>query len=175
MGKCDVFQLSYDDVCELCIRYSRGNSNIFKNSKEISSRFLKSATKIGVLGVEINNLFKHFNVDINGSLNSQLGVLHVRENHEEFEETVFPRCQKKHLAMDFPLDSLTICGIYDLKHSTDCFPSLPRMKESYQRYLGVSKKSPQQPWKPWPTCMVQNSIPPFPYSHDQSLSALAPW
>ena len=24
IGKGDVFQLSYDDVCELCIRYSRG-------------------------------------------------------------------------------------------------------------------------------------------------------
>ena len=26
IGKGDVFQLSYDDVCELCIRYSRGIS-----------------------------------------------------------------------------------------------------------------------------------------------------
>ena len=41
----DVFQLSYDDVCELCIRYSRGNFNTDKNFEEPSSRFLKFAAK----------------------------------------------------------------------------------------------------------------------------------
>ena len=34
MGTCDVFQLSYDDVCELCRRYSRGK---FKTGKNIPS------------------------------------------------------------------------------------------------------------------------------------------
>ena len=31
MGTGDVFQLSYDDVCELCRRYSRGKFNTSKN------------------------------------------------------------------------------------------------------------------------------------------------
>ena len=31
MGTCDVFQLSYDNVCELCRRYSRGKFKISKN------------------------------------------------------------------------------------------------------------------------------------------------
>ena len=136
MGTCDVFHLSYDDVCDLCIRYSRGNSNIGKNSKEISSRFLKSTAKTRVVRAEIINLFENFNIDINGSLNSQLGVLHIKEKHEEFEETTCPMCRKKHLAMDCPLDNLTICGICDLKHSMYCFPSLPRMKATYQRDTG---------------------------------------
>ena len=42
---------------------------IDNNSKELSSRFLKSAAKTGALGAEIDNLFENFNVDINGSLN----------------------------------------------------------------------------------------------------------
>ena len=75
MGIGYVFQISYDDVGELCIRYSRGNFNIGKNFKDPSSRFLKFATKIGALRAEIGNLFENFNTDINGSLNSQLGVL----------------------------------------------------------------------------------------------------
>ena len=125
MGAGDVFQLLYDDVCELCIRYSRGNFKNGKNSKEPSSRFLKFAAKLGALGAEIGNLFENFNANINGSLNSQLGVLQVKERNEEFEEIVFPRFQKKHIAMDCPLDSLTICGICDLNHSTYFFPSLP--------------------------------------------------
>ena len=98
-----------------------------------------------------------------------------KEKHEEFEEIVYPRCQKKHLAMDCPLDSITICGICGLNHSTDCRPSLPWMKATYQRDLGVAANSLQQSWQAWPTCMVQNSIPPFPYSHTQSLNTPPPW
>ena len=78
-------------------------------------------------------------------------------------------------ARDFPLDSLEGCGICDLNHSTDYCPSLPRMKETYQRDLGVAANSLQQSCQPWPTSMVQNSIPPFPYSHTQSLNTLPPW
>ena len=48
IGTSDVIQLSYDDVCELFIRYSRGNSKIGNNSNELSSRFFISAAKIGV-------------------------------------------------------------------------------------------------------------------------------
>ena len=102
---------------------------------------MKSAAKTRVLQAEISNIFKHFNVDINDSLKSELNVLQVKEKHEEFEEIVFPRCQKKHLAMDCPLDSLTICGICDLNHSIDHCPSLPRMKEKYKRDLGVASNS----------------------------------
>jgi chromatin segregation and condensation protein Rec8/ScpA/Scc1 (kleisin family) len=45
MGTCDVFQLPYDDICELCRRYSRGNFKIGKNSRELSSLFLKSVAR----------------------------------------------------------------------------------------------------------------------------------
>ena len=154
IGTGNVFQLAYDDICELCRRYSRGKFKTGKNSKERLSLFLKSTAKTRVLRAEISNVFKNSNAGINDSLNSKLVVLQVKEKHEEFEEIVFPRCQKKHIAMDFPLDSLTICGICDLNHSTYCCPFLPRMKETYQRDLGVAANSFQQSWKPWPTCMV---------------------
>ena len=131
MGTSNAFQLSYDDICELCRRYSRGNFNTGNNSKELLSLFLKSAAKTRVLRAEISNVFKNSNADINYSLNSELVVLQVKEKHEEFEEIVFPRCQKKHLAMDCPLYSPTIFGICGLNHSTDHCPSLPRMKETY--------------------------------------------
>ena len=57
MGTCNVFQLAYDDVCELCTRYSRGNFKTGNNSKKILSLFLKSAAKTRVLRAEISNLF----------------------------------------------------------------------------------------------------------------------
>ena len=36
MGTCDVFQLAYDDIYELCRRYSRGNFKTGKNSSNPS-------------------------------------------------------------------------------------------------------------------------------------------
>ena len=75
IGKCDIFQLSYDDVCDLCIRYSRGTSKAGKNSREFSYFLSKFATRIGDIRDEINDLFEHFKVDFISSLNSQLHVL----------------------------------------------------------------------------------------------------
>ena len=54
IGVGNVFHLPYDDVCKLCIRYSRGISMIGKNSRKFSSEFLESATKIGVTKDSIN-------------------------------------------------------------------------------------------------------------------------
>ena len=72
MGKGDVFKLPYDDVCELCRRYSRGK---FKADKNIpSSQFLKSVAKIGVTRAEIGDLFKILESDIFNSLNSQMDI-----------------------------------------------------------------------------------------------------
>jgi hypothetical protein len=73
------------------------------------------------------------------------------------------------------LDSLKICGICDLNHSTDSFPSLPEMKQIYRGYLGDATRSLQYPWQLCPTCMVQKSIHPFSYSHNQSLNTPIPW
>jgi len=77
IGKCNVFQLSYDDVCELCIRYSRGISKAGKNSREFSSFFSKSSTRTRDIRVEINVLFENFKVDFISSLNSKLDVSQV--------------------------------------------------------------------------------------------------
>ena len=73
MGTGNVFQLAYDDICELCRRYSRGKFKIGKNSKELLSLFLKSAAKTRVWRAEISNVFK------NPKSDSQLGVLQDKE------------------------------------------------------------------------------------------------
>ena len=64
-----MFQLAYDDICDLCRRYSRGSFKTGKNSKELLSLFLKSAAKTRVLRAEIGNLFEISKAD------SQSGVL----------------------------------------------------------------------------------------------------
>lgn len=143
-GKCDIFQLSYDDVCDLCTRYWRGMSNAGKNSREFSSFLSKSATRIEDIRDEISDSFEHFKVDVISSLNSQVHVLQVKKSQEEFEEVIFPQCQKEH-----PMDS---------------FSFLPRMKTTFPRdgeAAGIS-----QPLKPWPTCMFQETSSPLSYLHN---------
>lgn len=54
IGAGDVFHLPYDDVCELFNGYLRGISKTSKNYRELSSPFLKSATKIGVKKASLN-------------------------------------------------------------------------------------------------------------------------
>ena len=67
MGTGDVFQLPYDDVCELCRSYSRGK---FKTGKNISSsQLLNFAAGIGVTRAEIGDLFKILEFDIINSRN----------------------------------------------------------------------------------------------------------
>ena len=177
MGIGDVFQLSYDDVCELCRRYSRGK---FKTGNIIpSSQFLKSTTGIWVIRDEIGDLFKILESDIIISLNSQINILQVGKN-EEFEGEFFHQCQNKHLTKDCTLDSLRICSICGLNHSMGSCSSLPRMETTCQGYMEVATSSPyemapQLSWKSWPTCMVQSSIPTLPYSHNQSVNTLTPW
>ena len=78
MGTGNVFQLAYDDICELCRRYSREK---FKADKNIpSSHFLKSATEIGVTRAKIFYLFKILESDIINSLNSQMDILLFLKN-----------------------------------------------------------------------------------------------
>lgn len=75
IGKGDVFQLSYDDFCELCIRYSRGISKASKNPRDVCSLFSKSATRTGDIRAKINGLLEHFKVHFISSLSSKLNDL----------------------------------------------------------------------------------------------------
>ena len=124
IGKGDVFQFSYDDVCELCIRYSRGISKAGKNSRDVCSFFSKFATRIGDIRAEIKVLFENFKVDFVSSLNAKLAILQVHKN-QEFDE-VFPTHDRK-------------------EHTIDGCSSLSRMEVSYQRGKEAATRS--KPWK----------------------------
>ena len=143
IGKGDVFQLSYDDVCELCIRHSRGISKAGKNFRDVCFSFSKSATRIGDIRAEINALFENYKVDFISSLNAKLDVLQVY-NNEEFDEVFCPHDRKEN-----PIDT----------HS-----SLSTMEVAYQRGEEAATKS--KSWKSWPTSMVRNASSPFSYLHN---------
>ena len=139
---------------------------------------MKSSTGIAVIRAEIGDLFKILESDIISSLNSQINILQVGKN-EEFEGEFFHQCQKKNITKYCPLDSLRICSICSLNHSTGGCSSLPRMETTCQGDMEVVTSSPYEmapelSWQSRPTCLFQRPIPPFPYSHNQSMNIQTP-
>ena len=109
MGAGDVSKLSYDDVCELCKRYSRGNSKVGGGPRDPSSKLVKSVAGAGVTSAEMGNLFENFKIDILSTLSSQLDVLQAKKKLEKQDElekafaVFYSKCRKKHALRKFPL------------------------------------------------------------------------
>lgn len=71
MGKGDISQLSFGDICELCIRISRGKARTGKNPRgPVMSRINNFAAGT-VSRAEIDNLFDNFKTYILGSLSEK--------------------------------------------------------------------------------------------------------
>ena len=68
MGAGDVSKQSQDDVCELCKRYSRGNSKVGGGPRDPSSKLVKSVARAGVTRAGMGNLFEIFKTDILSTL-----------------------------------------------------------------------------------------------------------
>lgn len=94
MGVGDKSKLSYDDVCELCPWYSRGNSKIGKGPRDTSSKLIKPAARTGVTRVQMGNLFENFKTYILSNLSSRLGVLQAKKKHEGVEKDLVVLCSK---------------------------------------------------------------------------------
>ena len=75
MGGGDISKLSYDEACELCPRYSRGNYKVGGGTRDIASRLVNSVARDGVTRAEMGILFENFKTDILSTLSSQLDVL----------------------------------------------------------------------------------------------------
>jgi hypothetical protein len=120
MGKGDIYQETYDNIVQLCIRCLRGSTQtkswmqtpLTRNSN-ISSR--------GVTRDEFGNLLENFKTDILSTLTIQLDVLQDKQKQAEAEQTLaifFHRCRKKHGPREFPLDVVRVCAICAKDHAT---------------------------------------------------------
>ena len=58
MGSGDFHPLKYDEICDLCSIYSRGNVNLGMNSRDATSRFVKIIVGAGVTWDGIDNIFE---------------------------------------------------------------------------------------------------------------------
>ena len=87
MGKGDIYQETYDNIVQLCIRCLRGSTQtkswmqtpLTRNSN-ISSR--------GVTRDEFGNLLENFKTDILSTLTIQLDVLQDKQKQAEAEQTL---------------------------------------------------------------------------------------
>eukprot|EP00253_Pinus_taeda_P033127 PITA_33127 len=150
MGKGDIYQESFADIIDLCIRNSRGGTRIKLAEHDRFARENKISSE-GVTRVEIGNLFENFKTDILGTLTTQLDVLQAKQKQMEAEQNLaifYPRCRKKHSHKECPLDTIQTCAICTRDHSTESCPSLPRLKEVYKEVEEEPEQNPQSNLRP---------------------------
>lgn len=93
MGRWDISQEIYDDICDLFRRYSRGISKNHKDSWAISIRSMKSNSR-GVTQSELGNLLDDFKTDILSSIVSQINKLQDKQKQVENAPELFILCPK---------------------------------------------------------------------------------
>lgn len=81
-GKGDISYLSFDEISELCQKYSRGRAKIGK--RDITSRASKSTTG-GVTRVKIRSMLENFKTYILSTLGTQVDVLKAKKKRQEKE------------------------------------------------------------------------------------------
>ena len=90
----------------------------------------------GVTRVELGNLLENFKTYILGTLSSQLDTIKVKKKQEE-ENPVLSifcsKCRKRHPLKEYPLSTISICGICMENHSTEYCPSLPGLQAVFKQ------------------------------------------
>ena len=118
MGKGDVSYLPFDEITELCQKYSRGRAR--KGKRDITSKTTKSATG-SISRTEFGSLLEDFKADILSTLGTQVEVLKTKKRHEQQDQalSIFcPKCRKQHLLKECSLSNIHICGLCAENHKT---------------------------------------------------------
>ena len=85
--------------------------------------------------MSIGNLLEYFQIDILGTLTTQLDVLQGNQKQALREQNlaIFCPCnRKKHNHLEFPLEMVHMCAICTKYHDIEQCPSLPRLKEVFK-------------------------------------------
>ena len=69
MGKEDISYLTFDEITELCQKYSRGRAR--KGKRDITSKTTKSATR-SISRAEFGSLLEYFKSDLLCTLGTQV-------------------------------------------------------------------------------------------------------
>ena len=114
MAAGDISQKSFEDIVELCRKYSHSKSKVGKRVRAI-----KSAGG-GVTRTELGNLLENFKTDILGTLSSQIDSMNIKKKFEDEALTIFcSRCKKRHPLKNCPLNAVSLCGLCAEEHEID--------------------------------------------------------
>jgi hypothetical protein len=141
MGYGDISSLPFEQICEMCRKYSRGKAKAGKSQRDALSKVTKTATG-SITKAEIGNLLENFKTELMGTLSSQFDAFNTKKRQEEENAALAifcPDCRKRHPKNECPLKSIQICRICAEKHATKDCPSLPGLKAVYQEDNEASK------------------------------------
>ena len=77
MGKGDIYQEDYDNIIDLCIKCSKGNTRLKPARCDAITRDNK-ASRGSIIRVEIDNLLENFKIGILGTLTTQLDIMQAK-------------------------------------------------------------------------------------------------
>jgi hypothetical protein len=180
MGKGDISTLPFDEISDLCEKYSRRKAR--NGKRTTSSKATKSATT-SVTRDEIGHLLEEFKTDLLSTLGTQIDTLKAKKIQEEEDRlmVVFcPECRTKHALRECPLknvQNVQVCAFctenHDISHCSkikilqNC--NLEANAEMENLYLMGARR----PWQTRPPSMFQNPNLQFP-AHD-SWNVPMPW
>eukprot|EP00253_Pinus_taeda_P005658 PITA_05658 len=151
MGKGDISNLLFEEIVELCQKYSRGRSKIGK--REVSSKAAKSAAG-GITRAEIGNLLENFKTDLLSTLGTQVDVLKANKKKEEQEQALAifcSKCRKKHPLRECPLDSIQYQQHYQQQYQQPFpYPQYPQSMPFPQQNFAYPPSMPFQQQNPPP-------------------------
>jgi len=154
MGKGDISALPFEEIAELCEKYSRSKAKMGKRS--LSSRVTKSASA-SVTRAEIGNLLEEFKTDLLSTLGNQIDTLKAKKKQEDENHimSIFcPKCRKKHALKDCPLENIQVCALCTEHHDMFNYPKVkvlqncnmaPNTEMENVYYMGTKR-----PWQPRP-------------------------
>lgn len=183
MGKGDISTLLFEEIAELCEKYSRIKAKIGKRTIQNHKYASTSVTR-----VEIGNLLEEFKTDLLSMLGTQIGTLKAKKRQEEEDQmmAVFcPKFRKKHALKHYPLENIQVCAFCTENHDIFHCSKFKVLQNSnvaantdMENVYFMGTKRPWQP-RPPPQGMFPNQNLQFPahdhmYAHN-SWNVPMPW
>ena len=144
MASGDVSQKSFEDIVEMCRKYSRSKAKARKGVRVVKS------SSGGITRLELGNLLENFKTDILGTISAHMDTLSIKKKFEDEALAIFcSRCKKKHPIKNCPLNSISVCGVCAEDHTTEDYPSLPGLQAIYKgANEPASQQAQRKPWQP---------------------------
>ena len=112
----DISQKPFDEIIELCRKYSCSKSKARKGVRSIKQE------GGSVTIIELGNLLENFKTNILGMISYQNDSMNIKKKFEDKALTIFcSRCKKRHPLKNCPLNVVSLCSLCAEDHETDNF------------------------------------------------------